>query len=95
MFELIFRDPSQWKPLIEDRQFLEWLVKVPAEQEQKRSRQISAQQINKLEELWKTNPEAMLEDLEKPGLDEEPQDVKLRYLINLLELFTLSVHHRH
>ena len=73
------RDPSQWQPLIQDRQFLAWLVKVPSEQEQLRARQISAQQINKLEELWKDNPEAKLEDLEKPGVDEEPQQVLLRY----------------
>lgn len=72
-------DPSQWQPLIQDRQFLPWLVKVPLEQEQLRARQISAQQINKLEELWKDNPDAKLEDLEKPGVDEEPQQVLLRY----------------
>jgi regulator of nonsense transcripts 1 len=72
-------DPSQWQPLIQDRQFLAWLVKVPMEQEQLRARQISAQQINKLEELWKENPDAKLEDLEKPGVDEEPQQVLLRY----------------
>ncbi|KAH3839137.1 regulator of nonsense transcripts 1-like [Dreissena polymorpha] len=72
-------DPSQWQPLIQDRQFLPWLVKVPADQDQLRARQISAQQINKLEELWKDNPEASLEDLEKPGVDEEPQQVLLRY----------------
>lgn len=50
---LLCRDPSQWQPLIQDRQFLSWLVKVPSDQEQLRARQISAQQINKLEELWK------------------------------------------
>lgn len=72
-------DPAMWKPLIQDRQFLAWLVKVPSEQEQQRARQISAQQINKLEELWKDNPDARLEDLEKPGVDEEPQQVMLRY----------------
>lgn len=44
-----------------------------------RSRQISAQQINKLEELWKDNPDATLEDLEKPGVDEEPTQVLLRW----------------
>ena len=44
-----------------------------------RARQITAQQINKLEELWKANPDAMLEDLEKPGVDDEPQPVLLRY----------------
>ncbi|XP_046350559.1 regulator of nonsense transcripts 1-like [Haliotis rufescens] len=72
-------DPSQWQPLIQDRQFLSWLVKVPSDQDQMRARQISAQQINKLEELWKENPDAKLEDLEKPGVDEEPQQVLLRY----------------
>lgn len=52
---------------------------VPSEQEQLRARQISAQQINKIEELWKTNPDASLEDLEKPGVDDEPQPVALKY----------------
>jgi len=72
-------DLSQWQPLIEDRCFLPWLVKIPSEQEQLRARQITAQQINKLEEIWKSNPDAMLEDLEKPGADDEPQPVLLRY----------------
>ena len=47
------RDASQWQPLIQDRCFLTWLVKIPSEEEQMRARQITAQQINKLEELWK------------------------------------------
>eukprot|EP00112_Aurelia_sp_Birch-Aquarium-sp1_P011569 Seg243.2 transcript_id=Seg243.2/GoldUCD/mRNA.D3Y31 product="Regulator of nonsense transcripts 1" protein_id=Seg243.2/GoldUCD/D3Y31 len=72
-------DQSQWQPLINDRSFLSWLVKVPSEQEQLRARQITATQINKLEELWKDNSDATLEDLEKPGVDEEPQPVLLRY----------------
>lgn len=55
------------------------LLQVPSEQEQLRARQISAQQINKIEELWKTNPDANLEDLEKPGVDDEPQPVGLKY----------------
>eukprot|EP00850_Spirogloea_muscicola_P023677 SM000376S13709 [mRNA] locus=s376:7270:15934:- [translate_table: standard] len=72
-------DLSQWQPLIDDRCFLPWLVKVPTEQEQLRARQVSAAQINKLEELWKSAPDATLEDLEKPGVDDEPQPVALRY----------------
>jgi regulator of nonsense transcripts 1 len=71
-------DTSQWSPLIEDRQFLSWLVKVPSEQEQLRARQITFHQINKLEELWKENATATLEDLEKPGVDEEPEPIRLR-----------------
>jgi len=36
---------------------------------------MSAQQIVKLEELWKSSPEASLEDLEKPGVDDQLQQV--------------------
>lgn len=72
------RDPETWKPLIADRCFLAWLVKVPGEQEQSRSRQVSATQIAKLEELWRDNADATFLDLEKPGVDEEPQQVLLR-----------------
>ncbi|XP_078488507.1 regulator of nonsense transcripts 1 [Ciona intestinalis] len=72
-------DASQWQPLIQDRCFLSWLVKIPSEEEQLRARQITAQQINKLEELWKENVDATIEDLEKPGVDEDPHAVLLRY----------------
>ncbi|KAM0792340.1 ATP-dependent helicase NAM7 [Microbotryomycetes sp. NB124-2] len=72
-------ETAQWSPLIEDRSFLSWLVKVPSEQEQLRARQISFQQINKLEEVWRDNANATLEDLEKPGVDDEPQPILLRY----------------
>jgi regulator of nonsense transcripts 1 len=70
-------DPKQWLPLIEDRTFLPWLVKTPSEREMLCARGISAQQMNKLEELWKTNPTARLEDLERPGVDDEPAQVKI------------------
>ena len=62
-----------WAPLIDDRSFLSWLVKPPSEAEQLRSRQISFAQINRLEDLWRENANATLEDLEKPGVDDEPQ----------------------
>ncbi|EAU88694.1 ATP dependent helicase [Coprinopsis cinerea okayama7 len=70
---------SLWAPLIDDRSFLSWLVKPPSEQEQLRSRQISFNQINRLEDLWRENANATLEDLEKPGVDDEPQPILLRY----------------
>lgn len=65
-------DMTQWLPLIEDRCFLPWLVKVPSEHEQLRARQITAPQIAKLEELWRDNPLATVEDLDRPGIDDEP-----------------------
>jgi len=72
-------DVSQWLPLIDDHCFLNWLVKVPSEQEQLRARHITTQQINKLEELWRSNNEVNLEDLEKPNIDDEPQSILLKY----------------
>lgn len=72
-------DLSQWQPLIEDKAFLSWLVKVPSEKDQLRARQITTAQINKLEELWRENPEATLLDLERPGVDEEVQSTLLHY----------------
>ena len=70
---------SQWTPLISDRCFLPWLVKLPSEHEQLRARRISAQEILKLEELWKDNLKATLEDLNRPGIDDEPLPTLLRY----------------
>lgn len=72
-------DVSEWQPLIEDRMFLSWLVKVPTEQEQLRVRQVTTAQINRLEDLWKSDPNALLEDIEKPGVDEDAAPVQLRY----------------
>mmetsp|Transcript_25420 Transcript_25420/g.27792 ORF Transcript_25420/g.27792 Transcript_25420/m.27792 type:complete len:1081 (+) Transcript_25420:100-3342(+) len=72
-------DLSQWMPLIEDRAFLPWLVKVPSEKDQLRAKQITTAQINKLEELWRENPESTLLDLDKPGVDEEVQPTLLKY----------------
>ncbi|WVQ95569.1 hypothetical protein IAU59_002666 [Kwoniella sp. CBS 9459] len=72
-------DTSQWSAIIDDRQFLSWLVKVPSEAEQLRARQISLAQIAKLEELWRDNPEARLEDAEAQSGEEEMQPILLRY----------------
>ena len=44
-FLLIFvliRDQAQWQPLINDRCFLSWLVKVPPDEDQLRARQVSS-----------------------------------------------------
>jgi regulator of nonsense transcripts 1 len=73
-------DTSKWQPLIEDRSLLSWLVPPPSEQEQLRARHLSPQTIVKLEELWKEDANATLQDLEKgAGIDDEPAPVLLRY----------------
>ncbi|PGH13544.1 hypothetical protein AJ80_06294 [Polytolypa hystricis UAMH7299] len=73
-------DTSRWQPLIEDRSFLTWLVASPSDQEQLRARHLSPQLIAKLEEMWKDNASATIEDLEQAtAVDDEPAPVLLRY----------------
>ncbi|KAI9886964.1 MAG: hypothetical protein M1823_001256 [Watsoniomyces obsoletus] len=73
-------DTSRWQPLIEDRSFLPWLVAAPTDSEQLRARRLSPQAIARLEEMWKENPSATVQDLEKgAGVDDEPAPVLLRY----------------
>lgn len=44
-----------------------------------RSRRLTGKQLVKLEELWKSRPDATVDDIDTPGLDEEPHEVLLRY----------------
>lgn len=74
-------DQEQWQPLISERCFLPWLVKVPTKQEQTRARQITAAQINELEERWKNDVDASFQDLDlEKGNAEELARVQLRYV---------------
>jgi regulator of nonsense transcripts 1 len=71
---------SQWHPLVQDRKFLPWLVKVPSDKQQLRARDTTQAQLNKLEELWKTNPDARFSDIDRPDvLEEEMQPTLLQY----------------
>ena len=75
-------DISKWQPLIEDRSFLPWLVGSPTDQEQMRARHLSSQVMGRLEEMWKDNPRATIQDLERGNagtLDDELHPVLLRY----------------
>lgn len=74
-------DLGRWQPLISDRCFLPWVVKEPSEEEAARARPVSAPELSKLEELWKSNPAATLADLQRPGLDAESAPVLLRYVV--------------
>jgi regulator of nonsense transcripts 1 len=63
---------AQWHPLIQDRKFLPWLIKVPSDKLLLKARELSQAQMTKLEELWKNEPEAKFADLDRPDiLDEE------------------------
>lgn len=62
---------SQWHPLIQDRKFLPWLIKVPSDKLLLKARDVSQNQMTKLEELWKTEPNARFADLDRPEMEEE------------------------
>ena len=47
-------------------------------QEILRARHLTLGQISALEEAWRENPAATIDDLQKPGEDEEPPTVALR-----------------
>lgn len=74
-------DPEEWKPLISDRCFLNWLLKVPDEQELSKARQIDAAQIGKLEDFWRNqNHDLSFQDLDKTQQNDFVlQTVPLRY----------------
>ena len=73
-------DTARWQPLIDDRAFLPWLVAMPPESEQLRARQLAPATITKLEEMWKDNANATIQDLEKgAGVEDEAAHVLLRY----------------
>lgn len=58
-------DQKKWKPLIAERCFVPWLVKFPSDQSIGRARKISTKQINELEELWKKDGNATLQEVKK------------------------------
>lgn len=64
--------------IAEDRAFVPWLVVTPTEAELLRARHITPAQINRLEEAWKANPKATVDDIDKPGEDDEPAHVALK-----------------
>ncbi|EFP02881.1 CRE-SMG-2 protein [Caenorhabditis remanei] len=72
--------PEDWKSVIAEKQLLSWIVNVPSEDQVARARKITATQAVRLEELWRDHPEATIDDLNKPGLDREPDHVQLKYM---------------
>ncbi|KIH86774.1 regulator of nonsense transcripts 1 [Sporothrix brasiliensis 5110] len=73
-------DINRWQPLIENRQFLSWLVAQPSDAEQLRARHLPAAMIARLEEMWKDNASATVQDLDAAaGVDDDPHPVLLKY----------------
>jgi superfamily I DNA and/or RNA helicase len=56
-----------------------WLVKVPSPEEIRRARKLKPAQMVQLEGLWRTDPEATLEQLQDVPKEQELLKVALRY----------------
>ena len=63
---------SQWHPLIQDRKFLPWLIKVPSDKLLLKARDITPMQMSKLEDLWKMDPHAKFAHLNRPEAEVKP-----------------------
>lgn len=72
-------DIEAWQPLIDEKRFLPWLVTVPDEETQQKGRILSGQQILTLEEMWKQNPNAKLEESHKHSVAQSLPRVPLRF----------------
>ena len=73
-------DGDKWLPLIKDRMFEKWLVNIPLDSDMLRARQVSAADMNALEDLWKVDADASFHDLQKRSAAEEAvAPVALRY----------------
>lgn len=58
---------------------LAWIVGVPDETLQARARHVTAGMASRLEDVWRDNPTATVEDLDRPGIDMDPDSILLRY----------------
>ena len=71
---------SQWHPLIQDRKFLPWLIKVPSDKLLLKARDVTPIQMSKLEDLWKVDPHAKFSHLNRPEAEiEEMTPTLLQY----------------
>ena len=68
-----------WKALIVEKGFLPWLLVEPTLKEQSRGRRVSVDKIRRLEDMWRTEPEATMEDLEFKEKDAGPRPVQETY----------------
>lgn len=68
-------DLEAWKPLIEEKRFLPWIVSVPTEEEDRKARKISIKEISRIEEEIRTGKVPA----RTPEVSENIKHIKLRY----------------
>ena len=75
---------AQWHPLIQDRRFLPWLVKKPADACLVAAREISQAQMTKLEEVWKADPHARYADLTR-STEVDPDEPEVEGVLRMYD----------
>jgi regulator of nonsense transcripts 1 len=65
--------------LIEEKAFLTWLLKPSPNENLRRARKVNMDQINKIEELRKENPDVKFEDIMDKPKEKKLKEVLLRY----------------
>ena len=71
-------DLSLWQPLVEERALVPWLVKAPDLDEEDHYAPLSNAQISKLEDMWRTNPNATIDEMPSTERIEEDPTNKLQ-----------------
>lgn len=72
-------DTDQWQPLIDDRQFLNWVAEEPSDEQKLKAKLITPSQMSKLEAKWKSNKDATINDIDAPEEQEEIPPILLKY----------------
>lgn len=70
---------DEWKPIIEEKQIINCILAEPKDEEIKRSRDITIEMINQLENMRKTDPNACIQQLEASKMQEPLPHIMLRY----------------
>ncbi|KAL7675793.1 hypothetical protein ACOME3_002057 [Neoechinorhynchus agilis] len=79
-------DIEEWEPLIQNRQFLPWLVRVPTEHEMATVSDVGSNRIIAMEKQWKRarledekSKDGSAKDTEENAKEEEPERVEFKY----------------
>ena len=72
-------EPKTWNPLIQEKQFVNWIAEKPSEIMLKKMRDLEFEQIVKLEEVWKTNPNYKFEEGAKKRPEKRLKSLLLKY----------------
>jgi len=79
-------DPDEWKPIINDRSFIGWLLQSPSQRDSERVKDICAAQANRLEDYLRDQGEssggndiALLNELDERNAYHTLKNVPLRY----------------